>query len=215
MALSYNGGWDFIQVGGLYCYKEGSLIAKVKVVGDKSDEQSYRFKLKVLKATDELEDFEVVSPKEDYGVYSSMPRFFGYCEYESGITWKFIRKEYDLNGRVVLVDGRKLGREFQVFPLASLTTNKLFSLLLVATESGNIYGFKPEDIDRARPVEVGYTWNGGGGHVATVRGWAQDANGLFVRVNDPIYGSGGVYYSNLLNPYGLGMWDATWTNLRG
>lgn len=114
MSFSYNGGWDFIEVGGVYCYKEGSLIAKVKVVEDKSDDEYYRFKLKVLRATRELGDFEVVSLKKDCGVYSDVPRFFGYSEYDSGLDWKFIRKEYD--GRAVLVNG-KLGREFQSFSL--------------------------------------------------------------------------------------------------
>jgi len=65
-----------------------------------------------------------------------------------------------------------------------------------------------------RPVEVAYSWNGGGGHVAIVRGWDQNATGPFLLVNDPAYGSGGVYYSNLLTAYGLGVWDATWTGLR-
>ena len=71
------------------------------------------------------------------------------------------------------------------------------------------------EINSDRPVQVAFTWNGGGGHVAVVIGWDKDANGGFLRINDPAYGSGGVYYSSLLDAYGGGVWDATWTGIRG
>ena len=59
------------------------------------------------------------------------------------------------------------------------------------------------EINAGRPVEVAYQWRGGGGHVAIICGWDTNSTGPFVRVNDPAYGSGGVYYSELLNAYGL------------
>jgi hypothetical protein len=70
------------------------------------------------------------------------------------------------------------------------------------------------EINAGRPVEVGYRWNGGGGHVAIVCAWDINATGPFLRVNDPWYGSGGVYYSNLLTAYGLGSWQWTWIAIR-
>lgn len=70
------------------------------------------------------------------------------------------------------------------------------------------------ELNGDRPVEVAYSWNGGGGHVAIVRGWDQNSTGPFLRVNDPAYGSGGVYYSDLLTAYGLGTWFYTWIGIR-
>ena len=70
------------------------------------------------------------------------------------------------------------------------------------------------EIDADRPVEVAFYWNGGGAHVAIVRGWGTNETGPFVRVNDPAYGSGGVYYDDLLTAYGLGRWTLTWTGIQ-
>lgn len=70
------------------------------------------------------------------------------------------------------------------------------------------------EINADRPVEVAYAWSGGGGHAAIVRGWDRNSTGPFLRVNDPAYGSGGVYYSDLLTAYGQGTWFYTWTGIR-
>lgn len=70
------------------------------------------------------------------------------------------------------------------------------------------------EVDAARPVEVAYFWSSGGGHVAIVCAWDHNTTGDFVRVNDPAYGSGGVYYKNLLTAYGMGKWVYTWTDIR-
>lgn len=70
------------------------------------------------------------------------------------------------------------------------------------------------EVAAGRPVEVAYAWDGGGGHVAVVCAWDQNGSDDFVRVNDPAYGSGGVYYKNLLTAYGLGRWFWTWTDIR-
>lgn len=70
------------------------------------------------------------------------------------------------------------------------------------------------EINGDRPVEVAYQWEGGGGHVAIVRGWDRINTQPFVRVNDPAYGSLGVYYAELLAAYGFGTWFYTWTGIR-
>jgi hypothetical protein len=57
-----------------------------------------------------------------------------------------------------------------------------------------------------RPVEVGYLWYGGGGHVAIVYGVT--AAGRFA-VHDPWYGSGSCTYEQLYFAYGLGRWAFT------
>lgn len=53
------------------------------------------------------------------------------------------------------------------------------------------------------PVEVGYYWFGGGGHVAIVYGLT--ATGLYA-VHDPWFGSGFVRYNALRAAYGRGLW---------
>jgi len=83
-----------------------------------------------------------------------------------------------------------------------------------SSKSGTVpFSVLRTQIDLGMPVEVAYAWSGGGGHVAIVRGWGKNDKGNFVRVNDPAYGSGGVYYSDLLKAYGKGTWFHTWTNI--
>ena len=76
------------------------------------------------------------------------------------------------------------------------------------------YGILDIEIGSRRPVEVGYTWNGGGGHVAVVIETTVISGRQVVSVNDPGYGPGSVYYPDLLTAYGLGRWDATWTGIQ-
>lgn len=76
------------------------------------------------------------------------------------------------------------------------------------------FGTLRSEVDSSRPVEVGYAWNGGGGHVALVTGWIVVSGGNALRVNDPAYGSGGVYYNKLLTAYDMGQWRWTWTGIR-
>jgi len=64
-----------------------------------------------------------------------------------------------------------------------------------------------------RPVEVGMAWDGVGGHVAMVWGAKMGPQGPLLLVNDPKYGSGSVYYTNLLRAYGLGSWQWTWISI--
>lgn len=69
------------------------------------------------------------------------------------------------------------------------------------------------EIDANRPVEIGFIWNQGGGHVIIIRGYDQGAGGNIALVNDPWYGTGGVKYENLQTAYGQGRWFGSWTNL--
>jgi len=75
------------------------------------------------------------------------------------------------------------------------------------------FGTLSLEVSASRPVEVAYAWNGGGGHVALVVQTDTINGRSVVRVNDPAYGSGGVYYDDLLNAYGMGRWFATWTGI--
>jgi hypothetical protein len=61
------------------------------------------------------------------------------------------------------------------------------------------------------PVQVGFRWNNGDGHVAVVCGVSNQQDEPQVYVNDPIYGAGWVDFSNLQSAYGLGgSWQWTW-----
>jgi hypothetical protein len=74
-------------------------------------------------------------------------------------------------------------------------------------------GLQSEIIGGNRPVEVGLAWAGIGGHVAVVWGVGMGPQGQVLLVNDPKYGSGSVYYVNLLRAYGLGTWQWTWVGI--
>jgi hypothetical protein len=67
------------------------------------------------------------------------------------------------------------------------------------------------ELNARRPVEVGYLWSAGGGHVAIVRGVT--AQGLFA-VNDPWFGTGAVTYLALLTAYGGGQWAMSFGDFR-
>jgi hypothetical protein len=73
------------------------------------------------------------------------------------------------------------------------------------------------EIGANRPIELFFAWNTGGGHVVLVVGWGSDANGDYVRVNDPNAGSGGVTYAQLLaytTGSAFGSWNFTWTGIQ-
>jgi hypothetical protein len=68
-----------------------------------------------------------------------------------------------------------------------------------------------QEINARRPVEVGYLWTGGGGHVALIRGYT--AQGLLA-VHDPWFGSGTVTYPAVLLAYGRGQWAFSFGDFR-
>jgi hypothetical protein len=69
------------------------------------------------------------------------------------------------------------------------------------------------EINANRPIEIGFIWNDGTGHQVLVCGWNIDGTGPYLLVNDPKWGSGAVYYSNLQAAYGWGSWKWTWQSI--
>jgi len=69
------------------------------------------------------------------------------------------------------------------------------------------------ELNHDRPVEIGYAWNGGGGHVILVTGWFKTSTDVVLVIKDPTTGSGTSLYKNLLTAQGKGTWQWTWTNL--
>jgi hypothetical protein len=55
-----------------------------------------------------------------------------------------------------------------------------------------------------RPVEVGYLWYAGGGHVALVRGFQKWMSKFYV--SDPWFGDGQLNYQEIAAGYGVGRW---------
>jgi len=92
MSRAVKDGWDFIEAGKIYQYKEDSLIAMVEVLENNSNEEEYSFKLKVLAASYKLDPkdmiFEVFHNKAYQGIYSGMSQFYSepayFCKYKSG-----------------------------------------------------------------------------------------------------------------------------------
>ena len=89
MSRANNNGWDFVKVGGSYQYKEGGFIAMVTVVEDNSDDDYYRFTLRVDKATFTPPDngeFEISHIKNLDGVYSGRSQLYEdeayFCNYK-------------------------------------------------------------------------------------------------------------------------------------
>jgi hypothetical protein len=93
-----------------------------------------------------------------------------------------------------------IGRVYQHLRIRCLTELQPVSAQVLARE-----------INEDRPVEVGYVWKGGGGHVALVRGYTPQ--GLLV-VNDPWFGLKTLPYLHVLLAYGLGRWAMTFGDFR-
>jgi hypothetical protein len=91
MARANNNGWDFVKVGKTYQYKEDWFIAVVKILEDLSDDEFYKFKIQVEKASSapvqENGIFTVTHRKNLDGVYSGMIQFFESPEYMCNYTW--------------------------------------------------------------------------------------------------------------------------------
>jgi hypothetical protein len=73
----------------------------------------------------------------------------------------------------------------------------------VSEELPTAYAVVIRELQAGRPIEVGYQWFGGGGHVAIIYG--ATANGMLL-VHDPWYGSGVEHYFRLRAAYGMGRW---------
>jgi hypothetical protein len=63
------------------------------------------------------------------------------------------------------------------------------------------------EIKAGRPLEVGYLWFGGGGHVAILYGFGPNN---MLMIHDPWYGSATLTYRAVLSAYGMGRWSLTY-----
>ena len=91
MARANNGGWDFVEVGKTYQYKEDWFIAMVTILEDNSTDKEYAFKLGVEKSTHTPPgdgEFEISHAKNLTGVYSGMLQLYENEEYMCTYKWK-------------------------------------------------------------------------------------------------------------------------------
>lgn len=94
MARANNNGWDFVEVGKSYQYKEDWLIAEVTILEDNSTDDEYIFKIRFDKANMELskngEDvvIDITNIKNATGYYSGMVQFYDTQEYVLDYTWE-------------------------------------------------------------------------------------------------------------------------------
>ena len=82
---------------------------------------------------------------------------------------------------------------------------------------GHTWAVNPQvvlrELTAGRPVEVGYTWDGGGGHVAVIYG-VTPAGLLAVHDPWPDFGSGFATYQFVLTAYGMGRWTYSFGDFR-
>ena len=94
MSRANKGGWDFVKVNETYQFKEDSMIAKVTILEDNSDEGYYRFKLRVensnldLSKMPDLQEFDISHVKDLDGYYSGMLQLYENDEYGYSIAWQ-------------------------------------------------------------------------------------------------------------------------------
>lgn len=69
------------------------------------------------------------------------------------------------------------------------------------------------ELNAGRPVEVGYAWSGGGGHVAVIYG-VTPAGMLAVHDPWPDFGTGFATYQYVFGAYGMGRWVFSYGDLR-
>jgi len=70
-----------------------------------------------------------------------------------------------------------------------------------------------EIVVNGRPIEVAYSWFGGGGHVAIVRGIDADTQAVYINDPWPDYGQTVVPFQELRTAYGKGTWFQTWIGI--
>lgn len=95
MARANNGGWDFVQVGKEYQYKEDALIAIVKILEDNSTRKEYRFKVQVMKSNFNFKKhfanttFNVTHIKDPGGYWNGMIQFYEHPEYVTDYPYNY------------------------------------------------------------------------------------------------------------------------------
>jgi hypothetical protein len=70
------------------------------------------------------------------------------------------------------------------------------------------------EIDNQRAVEIGFKWNGGGGHAVLAVGWDMIDSVPQVIIHDPWRGELMIPYDKVKTAYGEGQWRWTWINIR-
>ncbi|MEM7725857.1 MAG: papain-like cysteine protease family protein [Cyanobacteria bacterium P01_A01_bin.45] len=70
------------------------------------------------------------------------------------------------------------------------------------------------EINQGRPIEIGWKYNGPGGHALLIVGYDKNNEKLFV--NDPRLDGyrGYVDYSEVVSAFGEGSWEWTWTGIK-
>lgn len=73
-----NHGWDFLEVGKIYQYKEDWFISMVEILENNSTEKEYKFLIKPIQEEGRklYPPFEVSHNREFSGVYSGMSEFY-------------------------------------------------------------------------------------------------------------------------------------------
>lgn len=90
MSTANNNGWDFVKVGETYQYKEGSFIAMISIIEDNSDDENYRFTIKILEATRKPRSMvcDIFSQKLLSFGYPGMCKIFKKIMYNFEYKWK-------------------------------------------------------------------------------------------------------------------------------
>jgi hypothetical protein len=83
MATWHNGGWDFVEVGKRYQYKESDLIGEIQILEDNSTDDEYSFKAKFVKAVWDFGDtpFCISASKSLNAYYNGMVNIYEHEEY--------------------------------------------------------------------------------------------------------------------------------------
>jgi hypothetical protein len=84
MARANEGGWDFVEEGKTYQYKEEGDVMMVKVLKNESTPDEYMFQLEVVASDGSIEPgekFSVSHNKKATGYYNGMSQFYLLPEY--------------------------------------------------------------------------------------------------------------------------------------
>lgn len=97
---SNRNGWDSIQKGKIYQYKEGGFICFVKVIEDISDKETYRFRVRILpyldypaKLSDNTNEWDISASKNCPYMFDGMIQLYDVDDSASGY---ISRAEIDL-----------------------------------------------------------------------------------------------------------------------
>lgn len=140
-------GWVTVKVGEVYQYVEGRFVAFVYVIEDNSDDDYYRYKLKILKATASplSEIFQAEQIKRNVIFYAGMGKF--YNKEELNVKYEWMNKD-----SILMLNKEKIN---QIRIDFVYNNQHLFSLLADRDGTLNRFGNNTPPIDK-RPV-IGMT----------------------------------------------------------